>query len=74
MATSPVRECDEALGPREWRRLAKHGYEILIAALLDQLRIPQADVVGQSLGGAVAIRTAIQHPDKVRRLVVIPTF
>ena len=42
-----------------------------IAALLDQLTIPQADVVGQSLGGAVALRAAIQHPDTVRRLVVI---
>ncbi|HET8625981.1 MAG TPA: alpha/beta hydrolase [Thermomicrobiales bacterium] len=42
-----------------------------IAALLDQLEIPRADVVGQSLGGAVALRAAIQHPDKVRRLVVI---
>jgi pimeloyl-ACP methyl ester carboxylesterase len=42
-----------------------------IAALLDQLGIPKADVVGHSFGGAVAIRAAIQHPDKVRRLVVV---
>ena len=42
-----------------------------IAALLDHLNIPKADVVGHSFGGSSAIRTAIQHPDKVRRLVVI---
>jgi pimeloyl-ACP methyl ester carboxylesterase len=42
-----------------------------IAALLDHLGIANADVVGLSLGAAVGLRTAIQHPDKVRRLVVI---
>jgi pimeloyl-ACP methyl ester carboxylesterase len=42
-----------------------------VAALLDHLDIPQADIVGLSLGGAVGLRTAIQHPEKVRRLVVI---
>jgi pimeloyl-ACP methyl ester carboxylesterase len=42
-----------------------------IAALLDHLKIPKADLVGHSLGGATAIRATIQHPGKVRRLVVI---
>jgi len=42
-----------------------------IAALLDHLDISQADIVGLSLGAAVGLRTAIQHPEKVRRLVVI---
>jgi pimeloyl-ACP methyl ester carboxylesterase len=42
-----------------------------IAALLDHLNIPRADIVGLSLGAAVGLRTAIQHPEKVRRLVVI---
>ena len=42
-----------------------------IAALLGYLKIPKADLAGHSFGGACAIRTAIQHPDKVRRLVVI---
>jgi pimeloyl-ACP methyl ester carboxylesterase len=42
-----------------------------IAALLDQLNIPKADLVGHSFGGASALRSAIQHRDKVRRLVVI---
>src|SRR5438067_34870 len=42
-----------------------------IAALLNHLKIPKAFVVGHSFGGAIAIRVAIQHPDKVRRLVVV---
>jgi pimeloyl-ACP methyl ester carboxylesterase len=42
-----------------------------IAALLDHLSIQKADIVGLSLGAAVGLRTAIQHPEKVRRLVVI---
>lgn len=42
-----------------------------ITALLDHLKIPKADLVGHSFGGASAIRAAIQHPEKVRRLVVI---
>ena len=42
-----------------------------IAALLDHLKIPKADLAGHSFGAASAIRAAIQHPGKVRRLVVI---
>jgi pimeloyl-ACP methyl ester carboxylesterase len=42
-----------------------------IVALLDHLELPQADVVGHSFGAAVAIRAAIQAPERVRRLVVI---
>ena len=42
-----------------------------VAALLGHLGIPSADIVGFSLGAAVGLRIAIQHPDRVRRLVVI---
>jgi pimeloyl-ACP methyl ester carboxylesterase len=42
-----------------------------IAALLDHLKVSSADLVGHSFGGASALRAAIQHRDKVRRLVVI---
>jgi pimeloyl-ACP methyl ester carboxylesterase len=42
-----------------------------IASLLNQLNISKADIVGLSLGTAVGLRTAIQHPKKIRRLVVI---
>ena len=42
-----------------------------IAALLEHLGIAKADVMGYSLRGGVAVRTAIQHPDVVRKLVVV---
>jgi pimeloyl-ACP methyl ester carboxylesterase len=40
-------------------------------ALLGKLEIPQADVMGYSFGGGAALRLAIQHPARVRRLVVV---
>jgi pimeloyl-ACP methyl ester carboxylesterase len=42
-----------------------------VAAIIDALKLGQADVIGYSFGAATALRTAIQHPDKVRRLIVI---
>jgi pimeloyl-ACP methyl ester carboxylesterase len=50
------------------------SFEIMgddVAALLDVLEIASADIAGLSLGGAVALRAAIQQPAKVRKLVVI---
>ena len=42
-----------------------------VAALIQHLGFTQADVMGYSMGGAVALRTAIQHPEVVRKLVVV---
>lgn len=42
-----------------------------VAALLDHLNIPRADLIGYSMGGAVAMQCAIQHPEKVRKVVVM---
>jgi pimeloyl-ACP methyl ester carboxylesterase len=45
-----------------------------IAALIGHLGLgpsAQADVMGYSLGAATALRTAIQHPALVRRLVIV---
>ena len=42
-----------------------------VAGLIESLGLERADVMGYSLGGEVAWRVAIQHPGRVRRLVVI---
>ena len=42
-----------------------------VSALLDYLKLPQADILGYSLGGGAAIQCAIRHPEKVRKVVVI---
>jgi len=42
-----------------------------VAALLDYLKIKQADLLGYSLGGGVAMLVAIRHPEKVRKVVSI---
>lgn len=42
-----------------------------VAAFLQYLNIPQADLFGYSNGAAVALRVAIQHPQVVRKLVIM---
>jgi pimeloyl-ACP methyl ester carboxylesterase len=44
-----------------------------IAALIAHLGHAKADIMGFSLGGGVALRTAIQHPDVVRRVILVST-
>ena len=39
--------------------------------LLDALGLEQADLVGNSFGGALAIAMAVRHPQRVRRLVLM---
>ena len=42
-----------------------------VAALIRYLKFEKADVMGYSVGGEVAVRTAIQHPEVVRKVVVV---
>jgi pimeloyl-ACP methyl ester carboxylesterase len=44
-----------------------------IAALMKELKLERAAVMGFSLGGGIALRTAIQHPEMVERLVLLST-
>jgi pimeloyl-ACP methyl ester carboxylesterase len=41
-----------------------------IAALLQYLDIPRADIFGEGFGGIVAAQLAVRHPDLVRRVAV----
>ena len=42
-----------------------------IAGLLKHLDLEQADMLGYSLGGGVALQTAIRHPDIVHKLILV---
>jgi pimeloyl-ACP methyl ester carboxylesterase len=44
-----------------------------IASLIRHLGLEQADIFGFSLGGGVGLRTAIQHPEVVRKLALAST-
>ncbi len=44
-----------------------------VDALVARIGRAQVDVLGYSFGGCVALRLAIQHPDRVRRLVLLST-
>ena len=45
-------------------------YEAHLLALLDELGVERASLMGESLGGWVAAKFAAAHPDRVERLVL----
>lgn len=64
--------------------LPGHGYSIshvdrydlpaaveFLAAFLDYLGISQADLIGSSMGGSIALRTSLDLPNRVRKLVLV---
>ncbi len=56
----------------------KSGYSVpnqadLVASALDKLDVSDAEVVGHSLGGAVAVALAQQSPQLVNRVVIVDT-
>jgi pimeloyl-ACP methyl ester carboxylesterase len=42
-----------------------------VAAVIRELGLGKADLLGYSFGGGVALQTAIRHPDVVDRLIVV---
>jgi pimeloyl-ACP methyl ester carboxylesterase len=42
-----------------------------MATIVEALGYKKVDAMGYSLGGGVALRLAVQHPERVRRLVVV---
>ena len=48
-----------------------HRSIIILAALMDQLGIARASLIGNSLGGFIAWKFAVEQPDRVDRLVLI---
>jgi pimeloyl-ACP methyl ester carboxylesterase len=63
---------DEPIAPRVF----EYGDAVSYDALLDRLPSPTAPtiVVGESFGGALAIRLAARHPDLVTHVVLVASF
>jgi pyruvate dehydrogenase E2 component (dihydrolipoamide acetyltransferase) len=56
------------------KKLEKPGLAAMVAALnafMDKLSIGKAHLVGHSMGGAIALQMAADHPDKVKSLTLI---
>ena len=54
---------------------ATEGYDVStgaadLVALLDALELKEVDLAGQSFGALIALRVALDHPDRIRRLVL----
>jgi len=47
------------------------AFAVWLRDLLDELGISRATIIGQSLGGGVAMQFVYQHPDYCRRLILI---
>ncbi|MFB5191690.1 alpha/beta fold hydrolase [Alicyclobacillus fastidiosus] len=45
-----------------------------VVELLRHLRIGQAHILGISLGGRIATELVLQHPDKIRSLILVSTY
>jgi pimeloyl-ACP methyl ester carboxylesterase len=50
-----------------------HSLEDLFAWLVSRLPAGASDVIAQSMGGVLAARLAVEHPDRVARLVLAAT-
>jgi pimeloyl-ACP methyl ester carboxylesterase len=53
------------------RKLSDTALASDVLGVMDYLKIDSADVVGYSMGGSVAYAFAIQHPQRLRKLVII---
>jgi 2-hydroxy-6-oxo-octa-2,4-dienoate hydrolase len=61
-------------GFTERPRDARYGLDSWVDQLvgfLDALELPSASIVGNSFGGAIALRLAARHPERVDRLVLM---
>jgi pimeloyl-ACP methyl ester carboxylesterase len=55
--------------PRE--EISIRGYGRFVDAFLDEIGIERASLVGNSMGGFIAAETAISHPSRVEKLVLV---
>jgi pimeloyl-ACP methyl ester carboxylesterase len=55
------------------RPMTYEAMAVDVAALIEHLGVGEANVMGYSLGGGVALQTAIRHPEAVRKAVLVST-
>ena len=65
------RDVGRSVGRRQPNSLSDFAADLI--ELLDELQVERANVVGISLGGVIAQQLAVEHPDRVNRLVLIST-
>ncbi|MBK9207940.1 MAG: alpha/beta hydrolase [Anaerolineales bacterium] len=60
--------------PLEWQGESPYGPQAqvdIVIALMDELKIEKAILVGNSAGGTVSMQVALQHPERVQALIVV---
>src|SRR2546428_1579175 len=69
--SAPARPCQgqSSLLPGKARTLT--AYRRAIAALIDALALPRFAVIGNSMGGTLAIMAALDRPERVAKVVVL---
>jgi len=58
-------------GPSPKNNYTIENYSRIVVAVLDRLKIDKSVLAGNSLGGNVALTTALLYPERVERLVLI---
>lgn len=58
-------------GPNPTGKYSTDAYEKLIIGLANKLKIDTFNIVGNSMGGTVAFKVSIRHPQRVKKLILI---
>lgn len=60
------------LSDKRWRDDFSHAVQAdLVAAVMDELGVERATIVGHSMGGSVAAHFYIRHPEKTEKLIFV---
>lgn len=60
--------------PGEWEGespYSRAAQDVLLLGLMDALEVEEAVLIGNSAGGTVSVSTALDHPERVRALVLV---
>jgi pimeloyl-ACP methyl ester carboxylesterase len=58
----------------DWKGSSPYGYEAqadIVISLMDKLKLKQAVLIGNSMGGAIAMITAEKYPERIKALVLV---